>query len=207
MASVTAPRRPLGAAPRLAAGPRLAAAPFLAGVAVLGAAGVAKLRVPDYTARALLVAGLPADRRLVRAGAALEVAVAAAALARPGRATGALVASAYLGFAGFVAQALRRGWPLSSCGCLGRPDVRPGAAHLALDLAAATAAAWWTAGVPRRGGRSELLGSSPGEAAGVVLAASALAAGAYAVWTRPAGAARRSPDGGPPAAGRPPGVL
>jgi hypothetical protein len=53
-----------------------------------------------------------------------------------------LVALSYLGFAAFVGLALRRGSPVSSCGCFGRADSPPTVSHAALNLAAAATAGW-----------------------------------------------------------------
>lgn len=158
-------------------------APFLAAVAVLIAAGVAKAVRPDFTARALRDAGLPATRSIVRAGAGAEVAVGAAALAWPGWATGLLVSASYLAFAVFVATALRKGWALSSCGCFGRPDSRPNASHVVLDVAAAGVSIWWSAHAPVALGSG--LSSQPWQGAPLVLAAAVVAFLAYLVWTNP----------------------
>ena len=76
-------------------------APYLAAVALLGLAGVSKLARPNDTARALQIAGLPASRTWVRAGAAGEVLVAVVAFAVPGAVTGALVAASYAAFTAF----------------------------------------------------------------------------------------------------------
>ena len=158
-------------------------APFLAATVVLAAAGAAKLRRPDYTARALRAAGWRVGRRAVRAGAAAEIALAGAALAFPGAVTGALVAAAYGAFAVFVAVALRRGWALSSCGCFGRPDSRPGYLHAVLNLAAAASAAWWAAEPPSRLG--DVFSSSPWSGAPLALVSAVIAGLAYLVWTNP----------------------
>lgn len=160
-----------------------AAAPFLAAAVVLAAAGAAKLRRPDYTARALQAAGWRVGRRTVRAGAVAEMGAAVAALAFPGTATGAVVAAAYAAFAGFVTLALRRGWALSSCGCFGRPDSRPTYLHAALNLAAAAAAAWWAADPPSRLG--VVFSSSPWSGAPLALVSAVIAGLAYLVWTNP----------------------
>ena len=56
-----------------------------------------------------------------------------------------VVALSYLGFAGFVVLALRRGSPVSSCGCFGsgdKMDSPPTVSHVVLNLAAAATAAW-----------------------------------------------------------------
>ena len=154
-------------------------APFLAAVALLAAAGVAKLWRPDDTAGALRVAGLPSHRRLVQAGAIVEVVIGLGAVTAPGPLTGGLVAVAYLGFTGFVATALVKKWPLASCGCFGRQDARPGFWHLLLDAGATAAAVLWAIRAPAHLGslfvRNPALGLT-----GVVIAGLA-----YAVWTNP----------------------
>jgi hypothetical protein len=156
-----------------------ATAPFLAAVALLGGAGLAKLWRPDDTAGALRVAGLPSHRHLVRAGAALEVAIAAGAVAAPGRFTGSLVAVAYLAFSAFVAIALLRRWPIASCGCFGRADARPGFWHLVLDAGATVAACSWAVDAPAH------LGSLFVRSPGLGLVSAVIAGLAYAVWTNP----------------------
>ena len=158
-------------------------APFLAASVILAGAGVAKLLRPDDTARALLIAGLPHHRRLVRAGAAAEVAVGMAAVAVPGPLSGALVATAYAAFAGFVAVALVRGWPLSSCGCFGRPDARPGYPHLVLNAGAAAAAVWWSVVAPGR--VAPLFVHGPWHGGPLALVSVVIAGLAYLVWTNP----------------------
>jgi hypothetical protein len=100
--------------------------------------------------------GLPASPALVRVGAAVEVAIAAAAVVDGARPFAALVALSYLGFAAFVLAALRRGVPLSSCGCFGVQDTPPTGLHLALNLAAAAVAGAVAAGWAAGGGLAEL---------------------------------------------------
>ena len=158
-------------------------APFLASAVLLAGAGAAKLWRPDDTARALRVAGLPAHRRLVRAGALVELAVGVAAVAAPGPMTGALVAAAYASFTAFVAVALVRGWPLSSCGCFGRADARPGYPHLVLDAAATATAVWWAVTAPDRIG--PVLAHSPWRGWPLLLVTAVVAGLAYLVWTNP----------------------
>jgi hypothetical protein len=165
-----------------------ATAPFLAGAAVLAVAGAAKLWRPDDTARALQVAGLPGHRRLVRAGAAVELVVGGAAVAAPGRWTAALVAAAYAAFTGFVAVALAKKWPLSSCGCFGRLDARPGYPHLLLDAGALIAAVLWAVeGSTRSGGPfvQSLFGPTPWHGLPLGLVTVVIAGLAYLVWTNP----------------------
>ena len=115
--------------------------PYLAAALLLVAAGLAKLRRPAGTAIALRRAGLPVPEWVVRAGAGAEVAAGCWAFTSARLAAGA-VALSYLGFAGFVALALRRGSPVSSCGCFGKADSPPTVTHAALNLAAAATAGW-----------------------------------------------------------------
>ena len=61
-------------------------------------------------------------------------------IAFPRPVTAALVALSYLCFFGIVAVARRRGGPLATCGCFGRPDTPPTALHLVIDLALAVTA-------------------------------------------------------------------
>lgn len=119
----------------------LAAGPYLAAALLLAAAGLAKVRRPADTAIALRRAGLPVPAWVVRAGAAAEVAVAGWAFTSA-RVPALLVALSYLGFAAFVLLALRRGSPVSSCGCFGKADSPPTRAHVVVNLAAAGGAGW-----------------------------------------------------------------
>jgi hypothetical protein len=162
--------------------------PYLAAVVLLGGAGVAKAARPYDTARALRVAGIRADRGLVRLGALAELTVAAVALAWPGTVTGGLVAACYLGFSGFLVVALRRRWPISSCGCFGRPDVPPTRLHLVLDLAAAAAATWWAADP---GTLTGAFTEQPWLATALAIETLALIVLAWLAFTDPLGAARR----------------
>ena len=156
---------------------------FVASLAILGSAGIAKLFKPDDTARALRIAGLPAGRGLVRIGAAAEITVAIVALAIPGPLTGALVGASYGAFAGFVALALLRGWPLASCGCFGRPDTQPGLSHLALDLGATAFAIWWALEPPRS--IADLVSGQPWSGVALILVSAVVAGLAYLIWTKP----------------------
>jgi len=115
--------------------------PYLAAALLLVAAGLAKMRRPADTAIALRRAGLPVPDWVVRAGAGAEVAAGCWAFTSS-RAAALLVAVSYLGFAGFVVLALRRGSPVSSCGCFGRADSPPTVSHVVLNLAAAATAGW-----------------------------------------------------------------
>jgi len=144
---------------------------------LLLAAGGAKVVDPSRTAGALAAVGLAVAPALVRAGAAAEAVLGAVVLAVGGRLPAALVAVSYLAFAGFVAVALRSGRPVGTCGCFGRPDTPPRWSHVAVDLALAAAGAGGAVA-----GVEALVDASPL----AIVAAVALAAGAYAVLTRPA---------------------
>jgi hypothetical protein len=108
----------------------VALGPFLAAAGLLVAAAAPKLVDPASLVRALRSVGLPAGALLVRGVAAAELVVGAAALVRPDRVTGVLVAFSYAAFSGFVALALARGGVLASCGCFGRADTPPTRSHL-----------------------------------------------------------------------------
>jgi hypothetical protein len=116
------------------------AGPFIVIAALAGAAGLLKIRRPATTERALREMGMPSSAGLVRAGAAAEVAVAVGALAWASRPFALALAASYLGFAGFVLAALRRGVALSSCGCFAVEDTPPTYGHVALNLTATAVA-------------------------------------------------------------------
>lgn len=118
---------------------------FFAAASLLALAGAVKLRRPEATARALSTLGMREHRSLARALGVAEVVVGAGALASPALLAPA-VALLYTSFAVFVAQALARGVPLESCGCLGETDTEPSRAHVVVTVLAAlgaTAAALW----------------------------------------------------------------
>ena len=121
----------------------------LAAAGLLALAGAFKLVRPAGTVQALRTQGLPSAPLLVRALGLVELAVAgAAALQVPG---GVLaLAALYAGFTGFVAVALVRGRPLSSCGCFAEPDLPPTWAHVGVTggLAVAAALAVGDSGLP-----------------------------------------------------------
>lgn len=122
--------------------------PWLAACAVLGVAGVAKVRTPDPTVGALRRAGLPGSRTLVYAFGAAEVLLAGLAAATGAAPLAALVALLYVAFAGFVAVTLRRGGMVQTCGCFGSPDVPATAVHVAANALSAAAAVAAAAGSP-----------------------------------------------------------
>jgi hypothetical protein len=162
--------------------------PYLAATALLGLAGITKAWRPADTLNALRVARFPVSQAAVRVGAVAELAVAVAALAVPGPVTGGLVAAAYAVFAVFIVVALRRGWPLASCGCFGRPDTPPTVAHAVLDVGAAAAAVWWAAAWRGDSGFSRwgrLFFHQPWHGGALALLTVVLAGLAYTVWTNP----------------------
>jgi hypothetical protein len=135
---------------------------FLIAAGLLVVAGIAKAVRPGDTARAMgaLLPSLPSLpsppslrllRYVVRVGALTEAALGAAALVFPRPATATLVAASYFGFFGVVAYARRRGGPIATCGCFGRPDTPPTALHLVIDIVLALAAVAVSAGAPSRG--------------------------------------------------------
>jgi hypothetical protein len=126
---------------------------YLIAAGLLCVAGVAKAVRPDDTALAMaeLVPGRPplrVVRAAVRTGALVEAALGTVAILLPRPATAALVAVSYLAFFVVVAYARRRGGPLATCGCFGRPDTPPTALHLVLDLTLGAAAAAVAVGAP-----------------------------------------------------------
>lgn len=108
------------------------AAPVWAGLALLVIAGAPKIVRPLDLMRALRLAGLRVPHVLVRAFGAAEVLIGVVGLATGNRVALALAAISYLGFAGFVAMALARKTPLSSCGCFGKTDTPPTRLHVVI---------------------------------------------------------------------------
>lgn len=121
------------------------AGPFAIAAVLLAAGGALKARRPRDTAQALGAVGirLPAFlplRVAVRIGGAVELLIGIGALLLGGPVFAGLVAASYAAFAGFVIVALRRGAPISSCGCFGKVDTPPSAVHVVLDVAFAAVA-------------------------------------------------------------------
>jgi hypothetical protein len=116
------------------------AGPFAMAAALLALGGAAKAVQPSDTAGALRTLGLPGSTLLVRAGGIVELVIGIGALVYGSRPFTALVAVSYAGFAAFVALALRRGAPISSCGCFGKADTPPSVTHIVVNGAAALAA-------------------------------------------------------------------
>ena len=169
------------------------AAPYLASVALLGFAGLAKVARPQDTLRALRQTGLPATRVAVRLGAGAEVAIAGAALAEPGVVTATLVAATYAAFTTFILLALRMRWPISSCGCFGKPDSLPRNAHVLLNTGASVSAVGWA--VARPVSLAQVFSGQPLYAAALGLVSAVVTLLAYLVWTDPLPAARQGGGG------------
>jgi hypothetical protein len=121
---------------------------FIIACGLLVLAGVAKVVRPDDTARAFVlmlpeqlprVPSFKAGRLAVRTGALVEAAVGASALLFPRPVTAALVAVSYTLFVCTVVYARRRGGPLSTCGCFGRPDTPATGLHVVLNAVFAAA--------------------------------------------------------------------
>ena len=114
--------------------------PALIAAALLVVAGAAKVADPVNTVGALRALHLPASPGLVRAGAAVEATVGAAAAVVGGTVWWSLVAASYVAFAAFVVAALRAGTMIGSCGCFGHEDTPPHSVHVVLDVVLAAVA-------------------------------------------------------------------
>jgi hypothetical protein len=110
------------------------AGPFMIAAAVLALAGVRKLLDPGSTQGALREMGLPWRGPVVPAMAVAEILTGVWALIEGSRGSATLLALWYVAFAVFVVVALRRETPLSSCGCIGRPDTPPTIAHVLVNV-------------------------------------------------------------------------
>ena len=109
----------------------------IAGTWLLLAASIAKLIKPNYTTIALRSAGIPVTNWLIRVGALSELAICAGVLIpfnhKAGVAFLMLMAISYLGLGAFVAIAIVRDIPLSSCGCFGEVDSPPTVLHVIIN--------------------------------------------------------------------------
>ena len=118
----------------------LLSGPFLAISALLVVAGSMKVYRPKFTVGALRAARLPAGPVWVRGLGLGELVVGIGAIVNGSPLWATAVAVFYIGFAVFVIHALRRGIPISSCGCFGSPDTPPSAGHVVLNSAATAVA-------------------------------------------------------------------
>lgn len=135
------------------------AGPFAIAAALLALGGAAKAVQPSDTAHALRTLGIPGAPLLVRAGGVAELVIGVGALVYGLRPFAVLVAVSYAGFAAFVALALRRGEPISSCGCFGKADTPPSLTHVIVNVAAALVAVG--VAVDPVGGIADIVGDQP----------------------------------------------
>jgi len=146
--------------------------PYLMASALLVVAGTLKVLRPSDTATALAET-LPLARSklriLVQIGAAGELAIGVSAILWPRPITAGAVAASYFGFSLFVWVQRRRGGPLSSCGCFGKPDTPATASHGVLTLLLAASSAVVAVSVRADDTIGALLTSQPGH--GLPLAA------------------------------------
>lgn len=122
---------------------------FFVVAAVLAGAGFAKVRDPAPTQGALAAASLPSSRLTVMSLGGIEILAGGYGLLVGGRVAGWMIATIYLGFAGFVVFALARDVPLQSCGCFGREDTPPSMFHVTVNVAAASGSAAYALGSAR----------------------------------------------------------
>ena len=157
---------------------------------VLVVAGAAKLVEPGYTTVALGAMGLPSSAAVVRVVAMGEAAFGALALTVRSAAPAALIAASYVAFSVVVVAALRRGIPVTSCGCLGRVETPPTLSHVVLTAVAAGGSVWAAVVVPEP--LLDALGRRPGTALAFAVA---VAIGAFVMLrllaARPVVRARR----------------
>jgi hypothetical protein len=121
---------------------------FFIACGLLMLAGFAKAVRPNDTARALVlilprqiprVPSFNVARLAVRTVALVEAAIGASALLFPRPVIAALVAVSYMMFVSTVVYVRRRGGPLSTCGCFGRPDTPATGLHVVLNVVFAAA--------------------------------------------------------------------
>lgn len=112
---------------------------FFIAAALLILSGGSKIVDPAPTRGALTASGLPGGAWAAVLLGAVEILAALAGMVIGGWAA-LLVAAVYLGFGGFVANALVRKLPIQSCGCFGKVDTPPTWSHLVFNLISAAAA-------------------------------------------------------------------
>jgi uncharacterized membrane protein YphA (DoxX/SURF4 family) len=110
--------------------------------ALLLISGGTKLVDPDPTTGAMRAAGLPASRWVTAALGLWEIFAGSLALTFGGTVGGSALFVTYAGFAGFIGYALKNRLPIQSCGCFGRVDTPPSAAHVGVNLIAALSGLW-----------------------------------------------------------------
>ena len=137
--------------------------PATAVMLLLLIAGVQKMVDPASTSGAMRSAGLPSSWLVVRLLGTAEFAAAGAFFVFGGPWPALVGAVFYLGCAGFVAMALVKDLPISSCGCLGTTETPPSLVHVMVNLGA-VAILMTAAIIP-----IQPLGGLAGESAGVVV--------------------------------------
>lgn len=103
--------------------------------------GIAKLRRPNDTARALRAMSIPLPRVATGLVASVEVVVGTGALVLGSSFLFGAQAVLYAVFLAWVTTALVRDVPIASCGCLGREDTPPYWGHVILNVVAVAASA------------------------------------------------------------------
>jgi hypothetical protein len=140
--------------------------PFALAAGVMLLAGVAKLRAPAATQRALAGLGLPPARSLASAIGAAEASIGSICLLAPFVVARIALAAAYLGLAGVTAARRLGGDREAPCGCFGDASRSTHLGHVVANLLFAAIAAAATAIAPI--GLPEALADGP---AGFVLLA------------------------------------
>ena len=115
---------------------------FFLSAALLLVSGGAKLADPVPTSGALRVAGLASGSGVVYTLAVAEIATGASSLLAGGALAGWALAALYGSFGLFVAYALHRHIPISSCGCFGKVDTPPSFMHLILNFGGLVGGVW-----------------------------------------------------------------
>ncbi len=133
--------------------------PVLVAAGVLCVSGAAKLRAPRPAAGALATLGLPGSALLVRLLSALELGLGASVLIAPVRPLVAILAAAYVAFAGAALTLMRR---RADCGCFGETGAPASRSQVILSLAAGSLGVAGTAWPPH--GLAWILGRPPGPA-------------------------------------------
>jgi hypothetical protein len=160
-------------------------APFAVAALVLIVAGVAKLRAPQVAVQALRQLSLPGGTAMIRAFAALEVALGLWALMSPGGVGAIALACCYAVFAALGALLASRS---GACGCFGEGDFPASGLQAVISgvLAAACAAgaAWAPHGIlDRPAGEVAVLGLGIAAAAYAVVLAYTQLPAAWSAWS------------------------
>lgn len=95
--------------------------------------GVAKMRAPADTARAIRAMGVPIHNHVGRLLGVAEVSVGLGALVTGFASFLVAQGIMYSAFLGWVLLAKLKSVPMESCGCLGTPDTPPYRGHMVVD--------------------------------------------------------------------------